>query len=283
MSPGAHIGAGIRELRTDRGITLRELARRLDLSPGTITALETGRTAMTVDRLHMIAEVLGVEPAVLLAHSPVVRVSAAQGSDDIADDWREFGAIEMDEVLRAALTCIVRKGYHGCSIRDIAVEAKSSVSALYHYYPSKQAMLMALFELTMADLLHRAKSARDEERPDSPVERLSRLVESLTLYHSYRRELGFLGASEMRSLAEGNRAIIAAKRVALQRMVDAEVRAGVELELFATDRPHEAARAVVTMCVAVSQWYNPAGGERPEEIASTYVRFALDLVAHEDI
>lgn len=280
-SPGVHIGARVREVRNATGVSLRELARRLALSPATITALEKGRTTMSVDRLHEIATALEVSPAELFATGSAATVRV-RGEEDpgAAGDWREFADLDMDVVLRAALACIVRKGYHGCSIRDIAEEADSSVSALYHYYPSKQAMLVALFELTMTDLLRRATAARDECDPADPVERFSRLVESLTLYHSYRKEMGFVGASEMRSLEGDSHAAIAAKRVALQRMVDAEVQSGVELGVFTTDRPHEAARAVVTMCVAVSQWYNPEGDELPEEIASAYVRFGLDLVVH---
>lgn len=280
-NPGVNIGARVREVRNASGVSLRELARRLALSPATITALEKGRTTMSVDRLHEIAHALDVSPAELFATGSAAPVRVHSDADaDAAGDWREFADLDMDVVLRAALACIVRKGYHGCSIRDIAEEADSSVSALYHYYPSKQAMLLALFELTMSDLLRRATAARDECDPNSPVERFSRLVESLTLYHSYRREMGFVGSSEMRSLEGGSHAAIASKRIALQRMVDAEVQAGVEIGAFTTDRPHEAARAVVTMCVAVSQWFNPDGNELPEVIASAYVRFALDLVAH---
>lgn len=268
-------------MRNSTGMSLRELARKLELSPATITALETGRTALSVDRLHEIAAALDVSALDLFDTGSVARVQARTHADAVGvGDWREFGDLDMDVVLRAALACIVRKGYHGCSIRDIAEEAGSSVSALYHYYPSKQAMLVALFELTMTDLLRRATAARDECRPDSPVDRLSNLIESLTLYHSYRKDMGFVGASEMRSLEGGNYTTIAAKRNALQRMVDAEVQAGVDLGVFTTDRPHEAARAVVTMCVAVSQWFNPEGDEAPQTIASAYVRFGLDLVAH---
>lgn len=39
---------------------------------------------------------------------------------------------------------------------------------------------------------------------------------------------------------------------------------------------------MVTMCAAVSQWYNPDGDETPEDIASAYVRFALDVVVHRE-
>jgi AcrR family transcriptional regulator/DNA-binding Xre family transcriptional regulator len=278
-SAGAHAGASVRRVRTERGMSLRELARCLELSPASITALETGRTTMTVDRLHEIADVLDVAPAVLYGDAPAPTADVA--ADGAAfTNWREFDDLVMDDVLRAALSCIVRKGYHGCSIRDIAVEAGCSVSALYHYYPSKQAMLVALFELTMTDVLGRSAAARDEAPESSPAARFGRLVESLALYHSYRKELGFLGGSEMRSLDSANYARIAAKRVSLQRMVDDEVEAGVAAGVFRTDRPREAARAVVTMCVAVAQWFNPAGGERPEEIAAAYVRFAMGLVSY---
>lgn len=282
-SPGVHIGARVREVRNATGVSLRELARRLALSPATITALEKGRTTMSVDRLHEIATALDVSPADLFATGAAAAGRVSSDDDARAHGhWREFEDPRMDVVLRAALSCIVEKGYHGCSIRDIAEKADSSVSALYHYYPSKQAMLVALFDLTMTDLLGRATAARDECDSDDPVQRFSRLVESLTLYHSYRKEMGFVGASEMRSLEGENYTTIAAKRVALQRMVDAEVQSGVELGVFTTNRPHEAARAVVTMCVAVSQWYNPDGDEPPEDIASAYVRFALDLVVHRE-
>ncbi|OZF00896.1 MULTISPECIES: TetR family transcriptional regulator [Nocardiaceae] len=280
-SPGAYVGARVRDMRTRQGISLRELARRLDLSPATITALETGRTTMSIDRLHAIATVLDIAPGDLFAGAPAGPGSPNSTSvGDRPPNWREYGDLEMDVVLRAAVACIVRKGYEGSSIRDIAEEANSSVSALYHYYPSKQAMLVAIFELTMTDLLRRVTAARDEEEGDSPISRLARLVESLTLYHSYRKELGFIGSSEMRSLEDSSYSRIAAKRVEVQRMVDAEVYAGVEQGLFGTTRPREAARAVVAMCVAVAQWFDTARNERPEDVAAAYIEFALDLVKH---
>ncbi|ARE37745.1 TetR family transcriptional regulator (plasmid) [Rhodococcus sp. BH4] len=282
-SPGAHVGARVRKIRGAAGVSLRELARRLAVSPATITALETGRTTMSVNRLHQIAVALDVSPNELFANGSVkvarVRVDARVNEKSAEDGrWREFDSLDVDDVLRAALAGIGRMGYHGCSIRDIAEEANSSVSALYHYYPSKQAILVALFDLTMTELLRRATVARDECEPSDPIGRFSRLVECLALFNSYRQEMGFLISNEMRSLEGANHAATEERRTALQRMIEAEVRAGVELGVFLTARPYESARAVLTMCVAIAEWYDPASGERPEEIASVYVRFALDLV-----
>ena len=43
-------------------------------------------------------------------------------------------------------------------------------------------------------------------------------------------------------------------------------------------RPREAARAVVTMCTALPQWFRDTGPASPEHVAGQYVDFALDLV-----
>ena len=77
-------------------------------------------------------------------------------------------------------------------------------------------------DFTMADLLARSRAARSEGR--DPVERFSLLVENLVLYHTHRRELGFVGGSEMRSFESANRQKIAEFRTVQQRMVDHEVR-----------------------------------------------------------
>lgn len=48
------------------------------------------------------------------------------------------------DILRAALACFVRDGFRGASTTDICAEAKMSPGHLYHYFPSKEAMIEAL-------------------------------------------------------------------------------------------------------------------------------------------
>lgn len=276
-----HTGARIRDVRTARGMSLREFARALGISPATLSATENGRTGISVDRLESIAAALGVVPSVLLEDG------AAPVLDDPADDepasgghtaWRDFRGPEVaDPVLAAALSCIVAKGYHGCSIRDIAEEAGMSVASLYHHHDSKQAMLVELFDLTMSELLDRAASARADGGGD-PVRAFTLMVESLVLYHSYRRRLSFLGAAEMRSLVEPNHRRIADRRKALQRMFDDEVGRACAQHRFTAPSPRDAARGVVGLCIGVADWYDPEGPDTPEAIAALYTRYALNLV-----
>jgi AcrR family transcriptional regulator len=47
-------------------------------------------------------------------------------------------------IMRAALTCVARKGFHQTSMRDICREGKMSIGAVYNYYRSKEEILAAM-------------------------------------------------------------------------------------------------------------------------------------------
>ena len=290
----AALGATVRELRTSTGLTLRDLAGLLHVSPATVSAIEHGRTGVSAQRVERLAQVFEVPVQRMFAVAPrderaTPRPAPAGAPEDRRNgrdvhhpapethpDWRSFPPLRMDAALRGALSSFVEFGFHGATMRTIADRAGLSVAGLYHYYPSKQGMLVALLDLTMADLHARSEAARAQGR--DAVERFSLLVECLALVHTHRRELGFVGASEMRSLEPAARRRVAAMRREQQRMVDQEVEQAVRSGAFRTTRPREAARAVVTMCTALPQWFRDTGPTSAEQVAAQYVEFALDLV-----
>jgi AcrR family transcriptional regulator len=53
---------------------------------------------------------------------------------------------------------IAQRGYEATTLRDIAKEAGVSVGLLYRYFPSKQAVIIALYEELSADYSSRAAS-----------------------------------------------------------------------------------------------------------------------------
>jgi len=259
------LGLRLREARRTAGLTVREVAKELGVSVGTWSAIENGRTGIADERLAAAARLFAVEPDGLRDEAP------ARGGT-----WRDFPPLRLDPPLAGALEAFAELGYHGASIRTIAQRAGLSVPGVYHHWPTKQHLLVALLDLTMADLTERARAARVEG--DGPVARFSLLVECLALFHTHRRELGFIGASEMRGVAEPDRARVAAARQDVQRMVDDEVVEGCRRGLMTTALPREAARAVVTMCTALPQWWSPTGPSSPEKVARQYVEFALGVV-----
>jgi AcrR family transcriptional regulator/DNA-binding XRE family transcriptional regulator len=276
----AEIGSRVRAARIRHGVSLRALSRDLDVSPGTMSQVETGKTRLSVVRLNQIASALGMTPHEVLTASadgaPGDGANPATGTGPHVTDWRVYGPLNFDPVLEAALAVFMRTGYHGATVRDVARECDRSVSGIYHHYPSKQEMLRRILDLGVAELLERARLARAEGR--DPVERFSLMIESLVLFHTHRQEVGFVGASEMRSLDPGSRREIAGGRMRQQRMIDEEALAAAAAGRFGTPYPKEAARAVVTMCTSIVQWYKPAGPLTPSDIVAQYVRFALDLM-----
>ncbi|WP_192860090.1 TetR family transcriptional regulator [Mycobacterium sp. MS1601] len=272
------LGARVRHTRGLRGITLREMAFRLGVSPATMSAVENGRTGISPLRLTELARVLEVSADDLLTPLPQTGCPAEQSTTDDAAlrDWRRYDRLAFDGPLGAALEAFLDVGYHGSTMRDIARRAGLSVPGIYHHHASKQEMLFSILHFTMADLTRRCELVLAES--ESAVDRFSLLVENLALFHTHRRDLGFIGVVEMRSLEEPDYSRIMLMRNKVQEMVTTEVERGRREGAFVVDEPREAARAVVTMCTGLAQWFSPGGSASAEEVARRYVGYGLRLV-----
>lgn len=274
------LGRTVRDLRERRGMTVRGMAHELGVSIGTVSAIENGRVSTSSERVLHLADLLDTRPDLLLtgAPEPVVddRWERAATTAEDPNWWRAYAPLELDRALAGALESFLELGYHGSTMRGIAAAAGLSVAGVYHHYPSKQQMLGAILERTMYELEARTTAARDAG--EDPRERFVNLVECLVLFHTIRRELGFIGAAEMRSLVPAVHARIVERRRREQAKVDVEVVRGRDAGFFTAGQPRAAARAVVTMCTAVSHWYRPDGELTPDELAVQYVDFALGLV-----
>jgi AcrR family transcriptional regulator len=201
----------------------------------------------------------------------------APGLDpNLTSDWRHFAELTLGPILDAALEAFREHGYHGTSVREIAARVGVTVPTLYYHYGNKQGMLVTLLTGSMHDVLLRCRYALDEAG-DRPEERLANLVECITLYMAHRRGLGFVHA-EIRSLEPDNRTRYVAQRDQLSEMLRRTVLDGVDDGVFGTSHPVDAARAVVSMCQAVSDWYRAEGPLSESELARRYVEIALDAV-----
>ncbi|MFF6834372.1 MULTISPECIES: TetR family transcriptional regulator [unclassified Streptomyces] len=183
--------------------------------------------------------------------------------------WRAYSGSGLPPILRTALACFMEHGYHGTTIRTVASRAELSVPGLYYHYASKQALLVALVSHAMEDLWRRSTAALEEAGDDVP-RRLDLLVECLVLFHAHQRDLAFIAYSEIRSLTGEARTTYIAARDRQQRLMDHVVEDGVIRGEFTTPYPRETARAIVTMCTGVSQWYRAGGEHSPQELAERH-------------
>jgi AcrR family transcriptional regulator len=56
------------------------------------------------------------------------------------------GALQRQRILDTALTLMAQRGVDGTSMRDLATAAGLNVASLYHYFPSKRDLLVAVLE-----------------------------------------------------------------------------------------------------------------------------------------
>ncbi|WP_243858488.1 TetR family transcriptional regulator [Mycobacterium sp. DL440] len=275
------IHQAIRTARLGTGLSLRRLAHLLDVSPATMSAIETGKTGVSVERVLAIAEALDVDIRTLIGgmrRPPLLRNNTHRASSPIGGQvsWRDFPPLALDPVLRAAIESFVATGYHGATMRSLAQRAGVSVPSVYHRYRDKQDLLVRILDITMGELHWRVRAAHDEGK--TSIHRVALIVEALALYHTHRRDLAFIGASEMRSLAGTNRFRIAKSRSDIQHLLDEEIAAAVSDGHVATEHPRDAGRAIATMCTSLAQWFRIDGVSSPEQIAREYADFALDLL-----
>jgi AcrR family transcriptional regulator len=68
------------------------------------------------------------------------------------------GEAARERLFRIAVRQIARRGYDAATLREIAAKAGVSVGLLYRYFPSKQAVVLALYDELSADFVDRARS-----------------------------------------------------------------------------------------------------------------------------
>ena len=68
------------------------------------------------------------------------------------------GAAARDRLYRTAIRLITERGYDETTLRDIAKAARVSVGLLYRYFPSKQAVIIALYDELSADYSRQAEA-----------------------------------------------------------------------------------------------------------------------------
>jgi AcrR family transcriptional regulator len=182
-------------------------------------------------------------------------------------------------IASTALKAFSELGYHGVSIRDIAQAAGVSMSALYHYYPSKQDLLYALLQNGIDDyyvICRRALEAAGED----PLARFDALVAATIEYRAHHRIESNLMLSELRNLdvelQEQLRVPQEDATVNLTKIIAAGISGGV----FTTPYPDDARRAVLAMCNAIARWYDPNGPVPLGELIVRYQHLARVLVGY---
>jgi AcrR family transcriptional regulator len=183
-------------------------------------------------------------------------------------------------IVDAARREFVERGFAAVSIRDIAQRAGMSVSALYHYYPGKQDLLLAILDEGADAYFGACEQALAEADADDPAERLEALVAATVRFRVEYPVKSSITLTEERSLSPENLAHYRSRTARGTRQFQQAIEAGVAAGLFHTPYPDDARRGIIAMCNAIAQWYRPEGELTPADLVEHYVSLALTLVEY---
>jgi AcrR family transcriptional regulator len=106
-------------------------------------------------------------------------------------------------VMEAAASLIAEKGYHETSMRDIAAALGMSAASLYHYFPGKEDLVVALQRECFDDLFSRARQKLDGVT--DPTERIYAFIQNHMVFFVENIALIRVLLHEDMGLSKGNR------------------------------------------------------------------------------
>src|SRR5258705_6521849 len=83
----------------------------------------------------------------------MTNISRLQSLPDLTQERRR-------QILRAAMTCFARRGFHPTTVNDISAEAEISVGLIYRYFDGKDAIIKVIASEHLEDLREILKQAR---------------------------------------------------------------------------------------------------------------------------
>jgi AcrR family transcriptional regulator len=202
----------------------------------------------------------------------LVESAAAQAAGADGRSTRR-GPETRDAIEAAAVELFARLGYHATSMRAIASAAGVQPAAIYHWYASKEAILVHLQDDFMEQLTEKVLAAID--RHPRPALRLAAAVREHVVFHGIHRREAFVTDSEIRALAEGPRRALIAKRDAYQAMFSEMIRDGIRDGSLRASDAHVATYAILLQCTGVALWFDPEGPLTLEQVAELHVELVL--------
>ena len=182
-------------------------------------------------------------------------------------------------VREAALRLMAQSGYEAVTMRALAAEVGVQAAALYRYYPTKEALLFALLDAHMRELLSSWQASAPQ---GSPRERLSAFVRHHIAFHIVRRHATHVSNLELRSLAPERLTAILRLRGAYEKELRQILREGQAAGDFARADVTLTAMAIIQMITGVIVWFRPDERLSVAQVSDTYHDMTMRLVGAND-
>lgn len=193
------------------------------------------------------------------------------GTTSTSPHIREKRRRRRKEILHAALRAFKERGYHATTLDDIAERIGVRKTALYHYFPDKEAILYECHRESLTELDRLMKEAREL---DTASEQLAHVIREHVRVMTDTLEGSPLAFEVTAFSPERQKEMIAARdryEHELRRIIDR----GIEEGEFRRVDSKIAVFAVLGAINWIARWYSPEGSVHAPELGA---QFAEHLV-----
>lgn len=170
------------------------------------------------------------------------------------------------EILHAALRAFRERGYHATTLEDIAEQLGIRKTALYHYFPDKEAILYACHQESLAELSRILAGARSLA---SPQERLAYVIREHVRVMTDTLE-GSPLAFEVTALSPDRQREVIGARDRYERALRRMIQDGMAAGEFRTTNPKTAVFAILGAINWIARWYRPDGALHADELGAEF-------------
>jgi len=192
---------------------------------------------------------------------------AQHSSDDHSPYIAEKRRRRRAEILHAALRAFRDKGYHATTLDDIAEHVGVRKTALYHYFPDKEAIL---YECHRESLVELDRIMREARKLKSPSEKLAHIIREQVVVMTETLD-GSPLAFEVNAFSDERRSEMIAARDRYERAVRRIIEQGIRCGAFKKMDSKIAAFAVLGAINWIARWYRPEGALHAPEIGAQFV------------
>ncbi len=193
------------------------------------------------------------------------------GTTSTSPHIREKRRRRRQEILHAALRAFKERGYHATTLDDIAERIGVRKTALYHYFPDKEAILYECHRESLTELERLMKEAREL---DTASEQLAHVIREHVRVMTDTLEGSPLAFEVTAFSPERQKEMIAARdsyERELRRIIDRGIKEGE----FRRVDSKIAVFAVLGAINWIARWYSPEGSVHAPELGA---QFAEHLV-----
>ncbi|GAB4408313.1 MAG: TetR/AcrR family transcriptional regulator [Anaerolineae bacterium] len=176
--------------------------------------------------------------------------------------------VHPDAIIEAAATVFRRKGYHGATMAEIAAAVNLTAGSLYHHFPSKQDLLVAVLATGLERITRQVRAAV-EATDTSAAETLRRIAAIHIRSQIDNANIAAAVIFEGRALLDvpDVREQFVAQRDALETLYRRVIERGIAAGEFRAVDVGIFVKALFGALNWVSVWYRPDGRLSGEEIA----------------